>query len=224
MKKQANSNFLIMLNMLFAVALVTSNVVAGKLMYVGFDLFGSPVSLNVGALSYPITFLLANVIAQRWGHKEANKTVLFGMLAQILSTVIVTLVGFIPAMNGEITEPFKLVLGQNWLFVVGSLTAYIISQLTDVYVFARVKDVLEVKTSPKLRGVWNKAGVLTGQLLDTAIFVLIVFGFGFGWLFSGLGGAVMAMIVGQFLMKAVISILDTPIFYLMTRHNKRRKV
>lgn len=211
------NNYLIMLNMLFAVALVTSNVIAGKLMYVGFNLFGSPVSLNVGALAYPLTFLLANVIAQVWGRREASKTILFGMLAQTLSTVVITLAGLIPALNEEISEPFKIVLGQNWLFVTGSLMAYFISQLADIYLFAKVKNKIEHKVGDEFRGIWNKVGVLAGQLLDTVVFVSIVFGFGFGWFFDGGQMNVLAMILGQFLLKAVISLIDTPLFYLMTR-------
>ena len=50
------------------------------------------------------------------------------------------------------------------------------------------------------------------------IFITIAFGLGLGWLFNNtemLG----LMIIGQYLFKAILAILDTPLFYLMTRRN-----
>ena len=49
-----------------------------------------------------------------------------------------------------------------------------------------------------------------------AIFCVIAFGVGFGWLWDN-PQAVVNMVIGQYLVKACIALLDTPFFYFFTK-------
>ena len=63
---------------------------------------------------------------------------------------------------------------------------------------------------------------MTSQLIDSALHATIAFGFGFGWLFDpAMRGTLLAMIIGQYLVKFIIAALDTPIFYLLTKNSNK---
>ena len=58
---------------------------------------------------------------------------------------------------------------------------------------------------------------LTSQLFDTIIFSFISFGVGLGWLFDpAMRYQLLGLCVGQYICKAVLALLDTPLFYLFT--------
>ena len=112
-----------------------------------------------------------------------------------------------------------MLLGQNYIFVIGSLVAYFVSQSWDVWVFHKIRD--KFNKDPKKRWIWNNASTMTSQIFDTVLFVGISFGFGFGWLFKEeMRPALGAMMIGQYLLKFVLAAIDTPIFYLLTRKRK----
>ena len=58
---------------------------------------------------------------------------------------------------------------------------------------------------------------MTSQILDTVLFIGIAFGIGFRWFWKPeMMPALMATIVGQYVFKLLLAVLDTPFFYLMT--------
>lgn len=214
---------LILLYMLFGAALVTANCIGGKIFNLGISLFGSPVTITSGALCYPLTFLITDIIGELWGKKEASVAVLGGFLCQLLSTVMVVAARFLPAVDPAVQTGYVSVLGQNWVFVCASLAAYYVSQKWDVFVFHKIRDAYIKKTGSSKSGKWvrNNVGTITSQLLDSCVYVVVAFGLGFGWLFdSAMYGVMFNMILGQWLLKAVIALLDTPVFYMLTREKK----
>jgi hypothetical protein len=112
-----------------------------------------------------------------------------------------------------------MLLGQNWIFVIGSLVAYYISQSWDVWVFHKIRNKFDA--NPKKRWIWNNLSTWTSQIWDTVIFIGISFGLGFGWLFNKeMLPTLGAMMVGQYILKFLLACIDTPFFYLLTRKRK----
>lgn len=217
--KKTETN-LMLLYTLFAVFLVTANAVASKIFDTGFTLFGSPVTLTVGAVCYPFTFLITDIIGEIWGKKEAKTAVYFGFLAQVVSTIFIIAVRYLPAVDPEVQKAYITMLGQNWVFVLASLSAFIASQSWDVFIFHKIRDSYIKKHGSRDGGrwIWNNTSTISSQLIDSVIYVLVAFGFGFGWLFdSEMIGVMVAMIVGQYIVKVVVALLDTPLFYLFTK-------
>ena len=220
MKK--NQENLSLLYSLFAVALVTANAISSKLFDTGFMLFGNPVTLTVGAICYPITFLVTDIIGEIWGKAEAKLAVKFGFICQIIATFIIIIARYFTPVSSEMQEHYVALLGQNWIFVIASLSAFLISQSWDVFVFHKIRDKYIEKHGNTRGGkwIWNNGSTIGSQLIDSIIYVLVAFGFGFGWLFDdAMHGIMLSMILGQFIVKAILAILDTPIFYLLTRRN-----
>jgi hypothetical protein len=204
-----------LLGMLFGISLVISNVVTGKLIYTGISLFGTVITLPGAAVCYAITFLITDIVGELWGKEEANLIVRWGMIGQILATLLIIFTQYLPAADPDMQTAYVSLLGQNWIFVVGSLVAYIASQSWDVFVFHKLRDKYK---GTRGRWLWNNASTLTSQIIDTVLFIGISFGIGFGWLWnSEMHSTLAAMMVGQYLFKAILALIDTPFFYFFTR-------
>ena len=87
---------------------------------------------------------------------------------------------------------------------VAGLVAYIISQSHDVWAFHVWKRVT--------RGKWlwlrNNASTIVSQLIDTVIFITLAF---YGVVPNNI---LLKLIIGQWMWKAVVAVLDTPFVYL----------
>ena len=206
--------------MLFGVALVTANAIASKVFDMGFSIFGNEVTLTVGVIVYPVTFLVTDIIGEIWGKEESKLAVKYGFICQLISTIFIIAARYLPAVDGEMQTHYVALLGQNWIFVVASMTAFLASQSWDVFVFHKLRTNYIKKHGSRDGGrwIWNNGSTIGSQLIDSVIYVIVAFGFGFGWLFQNeMHGMLFSMIVGQWLCKAILALLDTPIFYFLTR-------
>lgn len=222
MKKTEKNLYL--LYMLFGVALITANCIASKLMILPFQMFGSAVTITCGVIVYPITFLVTDILGEIWGKKEAGLAVKFGFICQVIATAIIVIARYIPAADATMQEAYVNLLGQNTMFVIASLSAYLCSQKWDVFIFHKIRDAYIKKHGSTKGGkwIWNNVGTMTSQLLDSSIYVLVAFGLGFKWLWTpGMSTMMLNMIIAQWLFKVVIAALDTPFFYWFTREGKR---
>lgn len=219
MKKTDNN--LTILRTLFVVSLIISNVVTGKLFYTGIELFGNIVTLPGAVVCYAITFLMTDVIGEIWGKKEADSTVKYGFIGQILATMLIILTRYIPAADDSMQNAYVQLLGQNYIFVIGSLIAYCASQTWDVYIFHKIRNAYLSKNNISAGGrwIWNNCSTMTSQIIDTVLFIGISFGVGFGWIFNkDMWPILIAMMIGQYLFKFILALLDTPFFMIMTKN------
>lgn len=219
MKK--NEKNLYLLYMLFGVALVTANCIASKVWNTGIPFIGgTTITLTVGVISYPFTFLITDVIGELWGKEKANLAVRYGFIVQCVSTFMVIVARYFTPVDSTVQNAYVTLLGQQWVFVVASLVAYSISQTWDVMMFHKIRD-MYVRKHGTIKGgkwLWNNGSTITSQLIDSAVYASIAFGFGFGWFFdSNMWPALFGMILGQWLFKAVMALCDTPFFYLLTK-------
>lgn len=222
-KTEQNLNLLFMI---FGVALVTANAIASKIFTTGVSIFDNTITLTVGTICYPITFLVTDVIGEIWGKKESQRAVFYGFICQLIATFIIIVARYLPAVDTSMQDSYVKMLGQNWIFVLASLSAFLVSQSWDVYVFHKIRNKYIQKHGSRKGGrwIWNNASTCTSQLIDSVIYVLIAFGFGFKWLFnSEMYGTMFAMILGQYLVKFVLALLDTPIFYVLTRKEEKNE-
>ena len=222
-----NNKNLILLSMVFVASLLIANVVTAKLFRTGINLFGTEIVLPGAVFCYAITFLMTDVVGEIWGKDTANMIVKGGMVAQVMATILIILTQFLPAVDLEMQASYEMLLGQNWMFVIGSLTAYLTSQSWDVWIFHKMRNsyIKKYGSTKGGRWIWNNLSTMTSQIIDTVIFITISFGIGYGWLFdpkmwSTLGG----MILGQYIFKFLLALIDTPIFYLLTKEADKVKI
>ena len=211
-----------LLNVLFVTSLIISNVVTSKLINIGVTVNNTPVILPGAMFCYAVTFLITDIIGEVWGKKQANDCVKLGFICQIVACVLIFLTKLLPSYTQDIEFAYNLILGQNYIYVIASLLAYWCSQTWDVFIFHKIRNAILSKTNnTSYKWVWNNLSTLTSQMIDTAIFIIIGFGFGMKWLFIPQMLPILGyMIIGQYIFKAILAILDTPFFYWFTRERK----
>ena len=176
MKKTQQNLYL--LYMLFGVALVTANAIASKVFDMGFQVFGNEVTLTVGVICYPVTFLVTDVIGEIWGKEESKLAVRFGFICQLVSTLFIIAARYLPAVDPDMQDHYVALLGQNWIFVLASMSAFLASQSWDVFVFHKLRNSYIKKhgTRDGGRWIWNNFSTIGSQLIDSIIYVIVAFG------------------------------------------------
>ena len=110
---QKTQKNLMLCAMVFAVALVISNVVTAKTVATGIPLFGSTILVPSAVICYCVTFLMTDVIGEIWGKKEARIVVLGGFGCQVLSTCLILIGQALPAADPAMQGAYDMLLGQN---------------------------------------------------------------------------------------------------------------
>ena len=127
----------------------------------------------------------------------------FVLLALVWSTILAPALPDSPVA----ADTFQQVLGASTAVVVGSLAAYLVSQHWDVLVFHAIRE----STDGDHLWLRNVGSTATSQLIDTVIFIGVAF-----VLFQGVPlGVALSLIVGQYLFKLLIALVDTPFVYLV---------
>lgn len=217
--KATERNFKILLT-IFVISVCTANVVGARVITTGMKLGNILICTSGGAITYAFTFLCTDIIGEIWGKAKAKDVVKYGFIGQIFCTFMIVVTSLFPATDKLMDDAYNTLLGQNWLFVIGSLCAYYVSQSWDVYIFHKIRDKYITKHGSTKGGrwIWNNGSTLTSQIFDTFIYAFISFGIGLGWLRSKEGIInLFGLMIGQYILKACLALLDTPVFYLLTR-------
>ena len=158
-----------------------------------------------GIIAYSISFFITDIINEFYDRKKAQKVVWVGFLANIIMVVLVYIaIQWQPASFWQNQEQFALVLGNTWRIVLASLVAYLISQHHDIWSF----NLWKKATKGKYLWLRNNLSTIVSQFIDTVIFTFIAF---YG-LFP-----IMPTIIGLFIVKVIIALLDTPFIYLVRK-------
>ncbi|MCC8157480.1 MAG: queuosine precursor transporter [Oscillospiraceae bacterium] len=219
--KKTERNYMILLT-LFVISIVIANVVGARTITTGLSIGSIPLQTSGGAITYAVTFLCTDIIGEIWGKQKAKQTVFYGFIGQVFALVMIVLTGMCKAADATMDAAYQTLLGQSWSFVLGSLCAYYASQSWDVFVFHKLRDKFAGKnyTGAK-RWIWNNGSTLTSQIFDTVIYSTISFGIGLGWLWNAeTRVSLLGLMIGQYLLKACLALIDTPFFYFFTRRDK----
>lgn len=194
----------ILLGCTFVGLLVISNVIANKIITIG-GLVGP-----AAVICYSLTFVITDTITEIWGKERTKYFIKVGFVVSIITAIFIRLAIIMPAAHfWPNQEEFNLILGTNLRIVFASLVAYLISQYHDIWAFLFWKKITGE------RYLWLRNNLSTGasQLLDTLIFITLAF--------FGTGAPLLEMIIGQYVIKLAIAVLDTPLIYLMVNLVKK---
>lgn len=224
MAKRDSDGPKIALAALFITALVTAQLVAVKLLVVpfpdAFPVLDGSALVPAGVLAYAITFVASDCYTELYGHREATIMVNVGFIMNFVMLGLVWLAIFAPGSDAGVDpETFRSVLGLSTNIVLGSLGAYIVSQNWDVFIYNRLRD----QTEGKHLWLRNIGSTTTSQLIDTIIFVLVGFFIlpsiaGIGDVLPGI--VLLQLIIGQYVIKLVIALLETPLVYAIVGYTR----
>lgn len=211
---------------LFMVTLVLTNVIAAKLFALplpGFaqDLWGGPVlTLTAGLITYPITFLLTDTVAEIWGQRRAAFMVYAGFgMSFVMMAVLQIAVALTPSPIWGLVgtgfafdtpegaqSAYRATFSAPGILVFASMSAYLVAQLIDVRLYHFWWRVTEG------RHLWlrNNGSTWISQLFDTIIVNSIFLHFGLGLATD----QIVKVIIGSYIAKILIAAVDTPFIYL----------
>lgn len=200
----------------FVVALVLTNIIGIKLFQAPFQ---PGFALTTGILTYPITFLVTDLVSEIYGKRRADFMVVLGFAMSLLTLVIMQIAlavpphpywvppvgAYYPDVEGY-QRAFESVFALNGVLLFGSMLAYLSAQLCDNWLFHFWKRL----TAGKHLWLRNNGSTIISQLVDTAVVNSILFYVGFGMPFWD-GVTIMATI---YVYKVALALLDTPLIYL----------
>lgn len=169
-------------------------------------------SVPVGVIAYPFTFLATDMISELYGRKKAQLVVWVGFGMNVFMLFLMTVNNYLPETGGVSggTELFDGV----YQFMVGntvaSMIAYITAQTVDVRLFHFWKNFTEGKH------LWlrNNASTTVSQLVDsTAILTILYMAGNLGEEVTTIG-ALVILILNSYLFKFFFALFDTPLLYV----------
>ena len=203
----------------FCSLLLISNVAAVKLIQFGpdVDLLGFPVLPIItdgGALLFPLTYILGDVLAEVYGWRGARRAIAIGFAVSVVASLTFLLVGAAPpAADWGNQAAFDAILGFVPRIVVASLAGYAVGQLLNAWVLVRLK------SRTKEGSLWARllGSTLVGEAADTTIFCIVAF--------AGIitGGTLVNYIVVGYLYKVAIEVIFLPVTYRVIAAVKRRE-
>src|SRR5690606_20102991 len=178
-------------------------MIGGKLIDVG------PYVMSVGILPWPVVFVTTDLINEYFGKDGVRKlSIITAFLIAYCFFLLYVAMG-IPAsgiVKSVSDEQFSAVFGQSMWIIVGSITAFLVSQLIDATLFQFFKK----RTGNKMIWLRSTGSTVISQFFDS----FIVLGIAFyltgkmtfqQYLSSGFTG---------YFVKLAIAILLTPLIYL----------
>jgi uncharacterized integral membrane protein (TIGR00697 family) len=199
---------------LFVTNAVTAELISNKLIDVPiqFNLFGNefgPFTTIVGILPWPIVFLLTDLMNEFYGQKAVRRLSWITAILIAYCFVIVLISLQIPAKEvpGVATnEQYNTVFGQAPWIIVGSITAFLVSQLLDATLFQWIKH----KTGNRMIWLRSTGSTLISQLIDSYIVLYI------GFVLPGrmAFGDYVEIAATNYVLKILIAVALTPLIYL----------
>src|SRR5215212_3366028 len=203
---------------LFCGLLLISNIAATKLITVVDDLpeiLGGGIFTDGGALLFPLTYILGDVLAEVYGMRQARRAIWVGFGLAALASITFLAVGAAPPGPGyENQEAFVAVLGFVPRIVIASLCGYLAGQFLNAYVLVKIKK----QTSE--RHLWARlvGSTVVGEFADTVLFCVIAFAGVFPtW------SSLISYTVTGYLYKVAVEVVMLPVTYAVIRAIKRRE-
>ena len=177
-------------------------------------------NLAAGVILWPVVFIVTDIINEYFG-KRGVKTISYltvGAIAYVFLVLYVTIqlspADFWLEVNplDEVGRPFDInyafnkVYGQGLGIIIGSLVAFLLGQLLDVFIFQRLRRITGEHK------IWLRAtgSTLVSQLVDSYVVLFIAF-YVFGdWPFL----QIIAVGLVNYTYKAIVAIALTPLLYV----------
>lgn len=187
-----------------------------------FSLLGSDhlsFGLSVGVLPWPVIFVTTDIINEYYGVKGVRfLSILTAALISFAFIVFYFAIRTSPdtawwlTSNADAGVPdmqaaYVAIFGQGMNIIIGSITAFVVGQIADAFIFRRIKFLTGEKN------IWMRAtlSTLVSQLIDSFVVTYIAF-----YIFKGVDfGQCTAWALTSYTYKFVVAILFTPVVYLI---------
>ncbi len=180
---------------------------------------GLTYTLTAGVLLWPLEFVMTDIVNEYFGAKAVRRIsyVAVGLISYAFIMFYMAIA--VPAEQSfwvgsqkeagipDMQVAFSSIFGQGMWIIVGSLIAFLVAQILDVWIFHKIKKVTGQKK------VWLRAtgSTLVSQFIDSFIVLFIAFHIGRDWSMQ----RVLAIGLVNYSYKAMMALLLTPVIYLV---------
>ena len=201
---------------LFITNAVTAELISNKLIQIplSWHFLGKqigPFITIIGILPWPVVFLLTDLMNEFYGQKAVRR---LSWITSALIAYCFLIVGIsmsipaheIPGSKLATNAAYNLVFGQAQAVIVGSIVAFLVSQLLDAFLFEKIKQ----RTGNKFIWLRSTGSTMISQLIDSYIVLYI------GFVLPGAMTLETYFEVAptNYILKMLIAILLTPLIYL----------
>jgi uncharacterized integral membrane protein (TIGR00697 family) len=201
---------------LFITNAVTAELISNKLIEIPFSfaLGGKqvgPFTTIVGVIPWPVVFILTDLLNEFYGEKAIRRVSWITALLIAYCFIIVSIaLGLpakeIPGSSLANDHEFSKVFGQAQMVIVGSIAAFLLSQLMDATLFHWIKR----KTGNRFIWLRSTGSTVISQLVDS--FVVLYIGFVLPGTLSF--DQFLHIAPTNYLLKLIIAVSLTPLIYL----------
>ncbi len=191
---------LIVLSGIFITNAILGELIGGKLIQIG------PFTMSIGVIPWPIVFLTTDLINEYFGKSGVRRLTFLTAILITYAFIILYIsigipsAGFSPVGDRE----FEIVFGQSLWIIIGSLCAFLASQLIDVIVFWFFRK----KTGSKMLWLRATGSTVVSQFIDSFVITFIAF-----WIPEKLNfSEFINLAVTNYSYKLIIAVLLTPLF------------
>ena len=192
----------------FCMAFTIANLITVKVIDLGFLGMETP----AGVLIYPLVYILTNVIADVYGEKVAQRTIILGLCVDILFVFMTTLILFLPSpafFTGDSSLAF--VFTQTPRILVASYISYLIGNFVNARITAKLNKGEEYSS------VKNLGIIAFSELIDNFIFI----GLAFIEVFTV--GDILIMIISHWILSLMWSAIAQPFTKLTVKWAEKGK-
>ena len=192
-------------------SIVLANIQVGKMMTLfGFD------GITMGNIAYGGIYLASDILTENEGKHYSRKVVSLGFAAMLFTTFIMQIVLKINVSpDDKMQGVLSAVFGFMPRLAISSVCGFAVSQSFDIWSYQFIR-----KFRPSYRDIWirNNASTMISQILDNIVFSFLAFTGKYPL------KTVIGIIFSTYLLKIVISLLDTPFVYIATLWKKQGKI
>ena len=165
---------------------------------------------SVAILLIPIVYAINDTVAEVYGKDRARSLVRSGLFVVFLTFVFAAIATALPpSVRFHASESaYDTVFISSLRIAAASLTAFAIAELTDVFIF------IKLRQRQGKKALWLRTNVsnFVAQFLDTSIFISLAF-YGFSRPFGDNVGVLISLILPYWLLKCFLSVIETPFVY-----------
>jgi len=184
-----------------------------------FNLFGQEglsFNLTCGVLLWPLEFIMTDIVNEYYGPKAVRRISYTAVILISYAFIMFYAAIHVPPADfwigshvkdglNNMQDAFNGIFGQGMRIIIGSLVAFLVSQIVDVTIFHKIKKMTGEKK------VWLRAtgSTLVSQLVDSYIVLFIAFSGVFTW------QQILAIGMVNYTYKFIMAIILTPVIYFV---------
>jgi uncharacterized integral membrane protein (TIGR00697 family) len=207
-----SQNVIAILGAFFLTNALVAEVIGGKLIFVGdtswrLGPFG-PFAMSVGVIPWPVVFVTTDLVNEYFGRRGVRRLTFLAAAMIAYAFIVLTLTMQVPAtpFSGVDDASYSKVFGQSRWIIVGSLAAFLLSQLVDVLVF----HALRRRTGKALLWLRTTGSTVVSQAIDSIVVLWIGLALPLHWTPTQFANVA----IPNYLVKLVIAVCMTPVVYL----------